>query len=640
MNVAHLLHATAGRLRVVGPATREPPFVAQRTAGDCGAACLTMVLALHGRHLDRAEMHALLPDGAASQSALALLQAAEAQGLAGRGVALAADSVPALRAGSILHVDGNHFVVFARCAGERVVVLDPGRGRTTMGMAELQARFSGIAIELWPGAGFVRRAPTRARLGRYLAPVLHHRSALGGALLLSAVLVVLSLSIPIASRVIIDDLLPAQPPSWLPIFVGATAGIACMQALVSITRSLSLNRLRELVDRKLMGDVVGRLMALPFPFFQRRTVGDLVMRLGSVGHIREVLTGSTLSAGVDGCLVSLYLAILLWFSPMMAATAAVLAVLQLGLFAASRSRLRDDAAHYLATEAELRGYQTRMLMGIETLKAGGMVSEATARLDRVFERVLASARTRGRHIAWIEGVAAGLRVLSPLALLGVGTYAVLDGGLSLGTMVAAGQLAAAFLVPAVSLVQTAGSIEVLRGHVERLDEIWTQPSEATGAHVPTDIGRIEIRDLTFTHGPSQPPCLVGLHLDIAPRQHIAIVGPSGSGKSTLARVLLGLLPPQAGTITYGGVPLAECSLEHLRRLTGIVTQEASLFDMTIADNIRLGRPDASFEALVRAAELAGIHDEILAMPMGYDTLLTDGGSSLSGGQRQRITLAR
>ncbi len=236
-----------------------------------------------------------------------------------------------------------------------------------------------------------------------------------------------------------------------------------------------------------------------------------------------------------------------------------------------------------------------------------------------------------------------LRLGSPLCILGYGAYSVLEGNLSLGTMLALSALAAGFLGPLSNLVSTFGQLQLLRSYTERIDDVLDTAPEQDRRRVrpaPPLQGQITLEGVSFRYAPLSPPVVREVSLCIEPGQFVALVGRSGSGKSTLASLLLGLYAPTTGRILYDGVDLAELDLRSVRRQLGIVTQQPYLFGGTLRSNIALSDPTLSLDAVVEAARRARLHDEIMALPMRYDTLLLDRGASLSGGQRQRVALAR
>jgi ABC-type bacteriocin/lantibiotic exporter with double-glycine peptidase domain len=236
-----------------------------------------------------------------------------------------------------------------------------------------------------------------------------------------------------------------------------------------------------------------------------------------------------------------------------------------------------------------------------------------------------------------------LQMGSPLVVLVYGTYQVLQGHLSLGAMLAAAALATGFLEPLAGLVATGLQVQLTRSYMERINDVLDTPREQEGETVAPArhlAGHVRAEALSFAYGSLAPPVVRDVSLEVMPGQRLGIAGRSGSGKSTLAHLLLGFYSPSSGRILFDGTELTELEVHSLRRQLGIVTQRPYLFGSSIRENIALADPDIPLEAVVEAATLACIHDEIVAMPMGYDTLLLDGGASLSGGQQQRIALAR
>jgi ABC-type bacteriocin/lantibiotic exporter with double-glycine peptidase domain len=607
-----------------------------------------MVLAHHGRFLGAGELGALLPPGRDGESALGLLEAAHAEGLDGRGVKLAPGAVNHLRPASILHWTNRHFVVLERVVhgrnGPRFDLVDPARGRVRVGAEELARSFSGIALELWPGPSFEAKAQPKRGFARYARMVVSRPRLLASAASLSLALLVLSMGLPLMTAAVVDRVIPRRDIGHGAVLLLAAALLVGAQFVATTARGLVLARLHEHVDRRMVGEFLGRLLALPYAFFQERSVGDLVMRLGSTAVVREALTNGAISAAMDSALVVTYLGLLAIVSPALGGVALALAAGQLGLFLACEGRQGDLAAAYLGAEAEARGYQTRMLLGIETIKATGAEEEAAAHFDALFDRVQDASRERGRFEAWTGGGAAALRALGPIALLAFGAREVMQGHMGLGAMLGGAQLALAFLGPLDALVRTAAQLQVAAAHVERVEEVFTAPPERStleeGATAPALEGRVELRDVHFRYSAKGPWVLSGVDLACEPGRRVAIVGASGSGKSTLARVLLGLSAQGRGDVLFDGEALGTLDLRAVRRQVGFVTQEARLFDMTVSENIALGAPSASLETIEAAARAAQIHEEIARLPMGYATRLTDGGSTLSGGQRQRLTLAR
>jgi ATP-binding cassette, subfamily B, bacterial len=442
----------------------------------------------------------------------------------------------------------------------------------------------------------------------------------------------------------VNEIVPRNDSHLLLVTGAAMGALVGYFFLATLLRSHLLLQLRTRLDVHLTTAFVEHLVDLPYAFFLGRSAGDLMMRLQSNTVVREFLTTGAIAALIDGSLASLYLVLLFMLSPPLAALVLGLGLLQVMVLLLARRRNQHLMSETLQVEAKSQSYSFELLAGIETLKAAGAERRAAEHWERLFIDQVNVALRRGRLDASVDTVTGTLQLGSPLAILVYGGFQVLNGGISLGTMLAAAALAAGFLEPLATLIETGLKLQLLRSYMERINDVLDAPREQEGqtvaiAHRLT--GRVQAEGVSFAYGgPLAPPVVNDVSLEVQPGQLVGIVGRSGSGKSTLACLLLGLYPPTSGRILFDGRDLAELDLKSLRGQIGIVTQRPYLFGGTIRRNIALSNPEMPHEMVVDAAKLACIHDEIVAMPMGYDTPLVDGGVSLSGGQQQRIALAR
>jgi ABC-type bacteriocin/lantibiotic exporter with double-glycine peptidase domain len=408
-------------------------------------------------------------------------------------------------------------------------------------------------------------------------------------------------------------------------------------------RAALLLYIQARVDSQLMLGFFHHLMSLPYRFFQHRNTGDLMMRLSSNAMVREVLTSQSLSVVLDGVFVLIYLAILLAAAPPFGLLALAIGALQVLLLLASTHRVQDLTARDLAAQAKASDYLVEALRGIATIKASGGERRATDHWSDLFFRHLNASLRRNQLGAVIETGLGALRMAAPILLLWVGALQVLNGGMSLGTMLALNALAVSFLMPLASLVSNGYQFQLIGAHLDRLADVFeAQPEQRGEALVePGRLrGRIEVKNVSFRYDPQGPLVLKDVSFTVEPGEKVALVGRTGSGKSTLAMLLLGLYTPTSGEILYDGVPLAQLDYQALRGQFGVVMQEAFLFSGSLRDNIAFNNPGMSAEEVVQAAQLAGIHEEIAQWPLGYETRLSEGGAGLSGGQRQRISIAR
>ena len=623
-------------------------FVPQLTPTDCGAASLASVLAYHGKHVPIHELRSVLGGGRNGVTAKQLLAAARSFGMSARGVAIEPSKLRYLPPASILHWNLAHFVVYESSNAKFVTIVDPAVGRRRVPMEEAAKSLSGVALVLEPGQSFKRQRPKRrVRWGRYAQWMFGVRGVWGRVLATSVFLQLIALSVPGFMAVVVDKVVPRGDIQLLQLVGAGFLLLISFNFLSTLLRSRLLLELRSKVEARMSFDFVDHMFGLPYAFFQQRTTGDLLMRLSSQVAIREVLTSGALSALLDGMLVGLYFALLLGAAPSLAGIALVVAALQVAVFVLAARKNAQLVVEGLAAQSQLEAYQVEMLSGMETLKSMGAGERAFSRWTDLYVHSLNRSIARDRLDGTFQTLVSTLQFAGPSCLLLAGAHAVLDGTLSLGAMLGLSALGSGFLNPVANLVGTAMRLTRLRGYMERIEDVLDTPAEVAStrtAHERNAVGAlagsIQVSELTFKY-PSEPNyTLQRLSFIAAPGECLAIVGPSGSGKSTLARLLAGLYTPHSGTIAFDGHELRNWDLLALRERLGIVTQDTRLFAGTIRDNVALFDPGIAQAEIEVACRLACLHDAIVQMPMGYDTMLVDGGSSLSGGQRQRLSLAR
>lgn len=622
---------------------RRIPYVQQMQTTDCGAACLAMVLRSWKRHESLTEVRDRLGGARGGVSSQQLLEAAEGYGFRGRVARIELEELECLDSGAILHWGMAHFVVLQRVGRGVVEVVDPGLGRRRVPLQEVGRKFTGVAVLLEPTPAFETRSRPRSRALDYLKTILSHSGSFGRVILLAVLLQAASLSLPLMTGTIVDRVVPEHDYDLLRIIVLGILFVGVFSFVTTTIRSLILLYLRTKLDLRLTVDFVDHLMRLPFSFFQSRQTGDLMMRLGSNAQIRGILTSTLLSGVLDGFMVVTYLALLCVVNWRFGLAVVFLGALRIVIFVTSRRKYQELMTESLRANADASSYQVQMLGGIEILKASGVERRALDRWSNLFIDVMNVSIRQGRLSAFVEATLAAVGLGSPLLLLGYGTWLTLHGELSLGTMLAVNSLAAGFLGPLSNLVSNGLQLLTMGSYLERVEDVLVEKPEQEKDSAPTApvlTGAIELQSVSFRHSPVGPWVLRDVSMRIPARGRVAIVGKSGSGKSTLARLLVQLYRPTSGCVLVDGLDPATFDLPSVRRQIAYVPQTMFLFSGAVRQNIALTCPEVDIAAVEDAARQAEIHDEILAMPMGYDTYLSEGDGSIAGGQRQRIALAR
>jgi subfamily B ATP-binding cassette protein HlyB/CyaB len=619
------------------------PLPFDTTPSDSGLACLIQLFRFHGLAGDAAQMRHDF--GLTAATPLDLVRIARRQGLKARAVRrdwakLAATPLPAL---AVLRDGG--IILLARAGADDVLVLDAGASAApaTLPRAEFEARWSGELILVARRAG-LSDLGRRFDLTWFMGAIKKYRHLLGEVLLASFFLQLFGLVSPLFFQVVVDKVLVHRGISTLEVLAVGLVAVSLFETILGTLRTFVFSHTTNRIDVELGARLFRHLMALPLGYFGVRRVGDSVARVRELENIRQFITGSALTLVIDLLFTTVFLGVMAWYS----VTLTLIVIISLPIYVAIslavtplfRARLDEK----FKRGAENQSFLVESVTGIETLKSMAVEPQ----MQRRWEEQLAAYVTASFRVANLGNYASQtIQLVSKLvtaAILFFGAREVIDGGMTVGELVAFNLLAGRVAQPVLRLAQVWQDFHQTRLSVERLGDILntpTEPSAAGGrAALAAIAGRIQFDQARFRYRTDGPEVLRGVSLDIPAGQVLGIVGSSGSGKSTLAKLAQRLYVPESGRVLVDGVDLAMVDPSWLRRQVGVVPQESVLFNRSVRDNIALSEPGMPLERVIAAAQLAGAHEFILELPEGYDTIIGERGGSLSGGQRQRIAIAR
>jgi ABC-type bacteriocin/lantibiotic exporter with double-glycine peptidase domain len=625
--------------------SKRVPVLQQVSMVECGAACLAMLLSYHGRKTSISEIREQCGLGRDGLSALHIVKAARKYGMRVRAVSLKENDFRFVSLPAIIHWEFNHFMVVERWSTKFVEVVDPALGRRKISAEEFDDGFTGVVLMLEPGAHFKREnKPAKLSLRTYVRSYLQQATTpvlqvIGASLLLQ----LLGLVVPLLAEVSIDQIIPLKMLSALDLFGLGMIMIVLAQLVTRLLRASVLIYVQSRVDLSMMLNFFEHLVSLPQRYFLQRSSGDLLARVESNGVIRDTISNQLFSTLLDGTFVIVYFIILVTQSLAFSITVAVIAGLQVILLLCTNKPVGELMSRELAAAGKSQGYITEALGGMKTLKAAGAEHRILDRWSNLFLEQMNISIRRNYLVSVIDTLMSTFNICAPLILLWIGTIQVINGGMEVGVMLALNALAGAVLTPVSSLVMTGKQLQLVRSHLERLaDVVEAEPEQnlQVVSQPPRLSGEIYLQGVEFQYDANSPLVLQDINVHIKPGQKVAIVGRTGSGKSTLGNLLLGLYLPTKGVIFYDGIPLHTLNYHEVRAQFGVVTQEASIFGGSVRENIALNYPDMPLELVIRAGQLAAIHEDIMKMPMEYETMVSEGGNALSGGQRQRLALAR
>jgi ATP-binding cassette, subfamily B, bacterial CvaB/MchF/RaxB len=622
---------------------RQLPLVMQTEAAECALACLSMIARYHGHETDLASLRRRFSTSLKGVDLARMIEIAHALGLEARPLRAELEYLPHAELPCILHWDLNHFVVLHRVTRKGAEIYDPARGRYCMPLVEASKHFTGVVLELIPGTDFTpiqerQRISLRALTGRVngLTRVLIQVAGLALAI------EVLALVMPFQMQWVVDQVLLSADTNLLVVMTSGFLILTALQMGLTIARAWVLSWLGATLNAQWVTNLFSHLLKLPMDFFEKRHMGDIVSRFSSVQSIQNTLTSSFVEATLDGVMGSLALGILCIYSlPLTGCVLAALALYALLRWLLYRTlwRINEEQLIYGARQ------QTELMesvRGVQAIKLANKQSERNARLANATLEAAKRNMSSQRITLAFGAINQGLFGIQRILLIAFGAYLAIQGKFSAGMMVAFVTYADQFSIKIGSLVDKIVDFRMLKLHAERIADIaLTAPASNEGAYTgSTPKCCIEVRDLGFRYSQDEPWVFRNLNLAFAVGESVAVTGVSGCGKSTLGKVILGLLEPEEGAVLIGGIDIRTLGMRRYRDLISAVTQDDQLFAGTMADNISFFDSTGNIEQIVVAATAAAIHDEISAMPMGYETHVGDMGSVLSGGQKQRILIAR
>ena len=479
----------------------------------------------------------------------------------------------------------------------------------------------------------------------FLPAIQRYRGVLVQVVLASFVVQLFGLAGPLLIQVIIDKVITQRSLDTLQVLGFALVVVTLLEGVLGALRTFLFTETTNRIDLRLGAEVIDHLLRLPLSYFDRRPVGELGTRIAELEKIRSFLTGQALSTVLDAVLSVLYIVVMVAYSWLLTLIALGVLPIQIGLTLLGAPLFRRQFREAAQENARTQSHLVEVLSGIQTVKAQNIEMISRWKWQDFYSKYIARTFEKTVTGTALNETSQVLQKLSQLLVLWVGATLVLKGEMSLGQLIAFRIISGYVTQPLLRLSSIWQSIQELKVSFERLADVVDTPQESDDADkakipLPPLVGAVRFEQVEFAFSRSTPPVLHQVNLDIAPGTFVGVVGQSGSGKSTLTKMLSRLYAPDKGKILIDGYDIAKVELYSLRRQIGIVPQEPLLFSGSVADNIALGDPDASSDAIVEAARLACAHDFIMEMPAGYSSDVGERGAGLSGGQRQRIALAR
>ena len=619
---------------------KKVPVVMQMETVECGAASLSMLLAYHGKWLSIEQLRTDCGVSRDGSNARNIVLAARSHGMDAHGWHADIDDLPAL-APAIIHWNYNHFVVFKGFDRGLAFINDPSMGSMAVSMKDFRRSYTGVAITATPGADFKPQGHQTSILHYVRENIRGVKDAFIFTLVMGLLMSFAGMVYPLFSQIFLDSIITGKNDEWtIPFFFGITC-LVVFNFLLALLDNVYGRRFAGSMSIKGNTRFLWHALNLPIEFFAQRYVGDIVQRQSLNEHITTTLVRILAPYAVNVALLVVYVIVMAQYSLLLTIVGISVVALNIYTVAAERE-LRTNLARALEqSEGRFYGITMSCVDNIESIKAAGA--------ERGFFEFWSGnfARRNNQEVAFQK------RPFWPFVfghfansfILILGAALILEGQFSIGMLMAFQGFMAEFMKPAMGLMEGSTTVLELRSQMERIDDVMaypTEPDNAVGKGQSDNVklgGKIEMRNVTFGYSTSAEPLIRDFSMTLLPGKSVAIVGASGCGKSTIAKLVTGLYKPWSGEILFDDRDSSEVTRGEFVNSVACIDQNVVLFDDTIAENIKMWDHSIEDFTMTMACIDAGIRDDIISRPRGFNTRLVKGGGNFSGGQRQRFEIA-
>ena len=621
--------------------------VLQLEAAECGAASLAMVLSYFGRRLPLVELRSACGVSRDGSKASSLLKAARSYGLIAKGLKAEPDQLRKITPPMIAFVNFNHFLVVEGFKGGKVLLNDPAVGHRSVSLVEFDAMFTGVVLTFKPDDNFKRGDSRPSVLRSLYARSKGFRSAAFYVFIASLALVIPGILIPVFTRIFVDQVLVQQLNDWLLPLVFGMLLTAIVRYALTMLQMHHLMRAEIQLSIKGSSELFAHILHLPIAFFGARYAGEIADRLRLNNRLAALLTGDIARAGLSLLTAVFFLAVMAVFSWRVALVVGVLNLLNLAVLMSMTRKVSEGYQKLSIERGKLAGVGVSGLQDIETFKASGYENAFFTRWSGMHANMVDTEQKIGGAAIFTSSFPVLAATLSSAAVLTLGGLDVMNGDMTIGSLVALQSLAISFAAPIATLTSFGMSIQDVKSNVERIDDVLnhsldSENNESIDTQSLTRLpsGSIELVDVSFGYLPLEPPLIESFSIEIPSGSRVALVGGSGSGKSTLGRIIAGLNKPVSGEVLFDGISYSEWPVAALAATRAHVDQDIVLFEGSVRENLTLWDSTIPDTAIIRAAQDAMVHDVISARPGGYNAHIEEDGKNFSGGQRQRLEIAR
>ena len=633
---------------VIGKRARVP-VVMQMEALECGAASLAMIMAYYDKWVALEQVRLDCGVSRDGSSAKNILIAARSYGFEAQGFRCELSALrDSISLPCIIHWNFNHFVVLDGFQGKHAYINDPARGEVRITMEELDQAFTGICLQITPGPAFEPGGKRKSTLDFARKRLRGAGAAVAFVLISTVISSLFGIINPIFSRFFMDRLLTGENRELLMPFIILLSLMGLAQVVVSWVQAIYSRKIDGKMSVVGSSEYMWKILRMPMEFFSQRMAGDILQRQSTNATIAGTLVNTLTPLLLNTLMMFFYLFVMLRLSPLLTLIGIVTIVLNLLTSQLISSKRVNITRVQMRDAGKLVAATVSGIQMVETIKASG----AENGYFQKWAGYQASVNTQKVKYAklnqYLGVIPAVLSSIASASVMVIGVGLAMHGEFTLGSIMSFQGFLSAFMAPAMTLVSAGQTIQEMRTDMERVEDVMQYPTDPSFSDTPLQedadysklSGAVELRDVSFGYSRLGKPLIEHFSMNMKPGSRVAFVGTSGCGKSTLSKLISGLYQPWSGEILFDGKPISEIDRSVFTGSVAVVDQEITLFEDTIANNIKMWDNSIEDFEMILAARDAQIYDDIMARDGGFYGKLTEGGKDLSGGQRQRIEIAR
>lgn len=638
------------KVKIKRPLTKgvaKVPVVMQMEALECGAASLAMVCAYYNKWIPLEQIRVdcgVSRDGANAKN---LLVAARSYGFTAKGYRYEPDDLKKNgKFPCIIHWNFNHFVVLDGFKGKKVVINDPAKGTYTVSMETFDKSFTGICLMFEPNENFVPSGKRKSVLSFAVKRLSGAKVAVAFIVFTTLISALIGVITPAFSRIFMDRLLTHENPDWFYPFLVSLSAMSALQLVISALETYYSNRINGKLATVGSSTFMWKVLHLPMEFFSQRLAGDIQGRQGSNAGIANSVVNTFAPLALNAIMMVFYLVVMIrysWILTLVGLSSLVINAWMSRIISQKRVNITRVS---MRDAGKLAGATVAGVEMIETIKASGAENGFFERWAGYQASVNAQKAKYAKVNQYLGMIPSAVSAITGIVVLALGVYFAMEGTFTVGMIMAFQGVLSSFGAPATTFISAGQTIQEMRTQMERVEDVMEYreddcyKTEVKEENFSKLKGTIELKNVTFGYSRLSEPVIRDFSLTVKPGQRVALVGTSGCGKSTISKLVSGLYQPWSGEILYDGKHLSEIDRDVFTGSLAVVDQEITLFEGTIAENIKMWDTSIEDFEMILAARDAQMHEEIMRRDGGFNYRIAEGGKDFSGGQRQRLEIAR